>query len=512
MDYTETRRVGIIGAGVAGLATARQLTARGIDCTLFERGDVLGGVWAVGYSGFGAQVQKELYEFPDFPLPADTPDFTPGPVIQRYLEDYARHFGVWDHIRFGTSVIEVREPSEVGGSWTIVTERAGRRREDDFDMVVVAIGLYSSRPHLPSFPGQERFEGEIMHVSSFQEPEQAAGKDVVVVGFGKSATDAALESAAVADRTTLVFREPHWPVPRKLLGVLPFKWAMLSRLTSALIPPYYRPSRAERAVHTLGRPLVWLWWRLVELLLIAQCKLGPKRGRRVSLIPSERVEIDTLGEAVMLPRPELYRSLRDGSIEPQRAEIRAFTESGVVLANGETRSADVVLLGTGWKSDHSFLSADVRDAIGFHRDGYYLYRQMIAPEAPGLVFIGSASTIENIATYSIQARWLAELIAGGHELPGVDEMRRDVRDMRDWKRRVMPFSSARGARLLLHMLHYHDQLLLDMGCDPRRKRGIFAPFKEVFAPYQPGDYRGVVMGQWGGRNREPGPTSVDLAA
>ncbi|MDX1646379.1 MAG: FAD-dependent oxidoreductase [Longimicrobiales bacterium] len=87
MDYTKTERVGIIGAGVAGLATARQLVARGIACTLFERGEKLGGVWTVGYAGFGAQVQKELYEFPDYPLPADTPDFPSGHVIQEYLEE-----------------------------------------------------------------------------------------------------------------------------------------------------------------------------------------------------------------------------------------------------------------------------------------------------------------------------------------------------------------------------------------------------------------------------------------
>lgn len=84
--------------------------------------------------------------------------------------------------------------------------------------------------------------------------------------------------------------------------------------------------------------------------------------------------------------------------------------------------------------------------------------------------------------------------------------------MKAWKRGVMPFSSARGARLLLHMLHYHDQLLLDMGFDPRRKRGVFAPFKEVFAPYHPSDYRAVVMsGQVdGGSGREA--EAAELAA
>ena len=43
-DVSEVRRVAIIGAGVAGLATARVLVQQGIDCTVFERAAVLGGV------------------------------------------------------------------------------------------------------------------------------------------------------------------------------------------------------------------------------------------------------------------------------------------------------------------------------------------------------------------------------------------------------------------------------------------------------------------------------------
>ena len=60
----------------------------------------------------------------------------------------------------------------------------------------------------------------------------------------------------------------------------------------------------------------------------------------------------------------------------------------------------------------------------------------------------------------------------------------------------MPFSNARGARLLLHMLYYHDELLRDFGANPLRKRGALAPLKELFVPYQPDDYRAVVAGDW----------------
>ena len=101
------RRVGIIGAGVAGLATAKTLLADGIDCVVFERGERLGGVWADGYSNFGVQIQKELYEFPDWSLPPEAPNFTPGPIFQQYLEGYCDHFGVRPHLRLNARVISV---------------------------------------------------------------------------------------------------------------------------------------------------------------------------------------------------------------------------------------------------------------------------------------------------------------------------------------------------------------------------------------------------------------------
>lgn len=492
MDLRAVRKVGVIGAGVAGLSTAKTLLSQGLECTVFERGSVLGGVWSTGYLNFGVQVQRELYEFPDWPLPGDVPNFTPGPIIQRYLEDYAKHFGVWSRIIFETTVTGLREREDMKPGWTITHERNGFRDETEFDLVVVCIGLYSQQAHIPQAPGREEFAGEVIHASALKSVDQLNGKRVVVVGFGKSATDIALESASVASDTTIVFREPHWPVPQKLAGVLPFKWAMLNRLTSTLIPPYYHAANAEQVVHTLGKPLVWLWWRLVELLLVVQCRLWSRFGNRPSLVPAKPIEFDAFGESTMLPRPAFYRSVRDGAIEPQRSQIVRYADTGVMLENGVRVDADIVVFATGWKTDFGFLSEKTLSSIGLEDDGLYLYRQMLHPNVDHLVFIGNASTVLSILTYSLQARWLAELIKGSHRLPSNEHMRQDIEKMKAWKRRCMPFSQARGARLILHMQHYHDDLLTDLGQTPLRKTGFAAPFKEVFAPYEPSDYRDVI--------------------
>jgi dimethylaniline monooxygenase (N-oxide forming) len=495
-DVDSVRSVGIVGAGVAGLATARVLLQQGLDCTVFERSTELGGVWTVGYSNFGAQVQRELYEFPDWPLPADSPDFACGPFIQRYLEDYADHFGVTPHIRFNAEVTSIAERAGPGSGWTVTWENGGAAHSDEFDMVVVCIGLYSSKPHMPDFPGRDDFGGEVMHVSGLKSPDQLSGKRVCVLGYGKSATDAALESAAVAAETHIVVREAHWPIPSRLAGILPFKWGMLTRMASTVIPPYQRPTEVERVVHSLGKPLIWFYWRLVELLVFLQCRLGSRFGSRVDLAPKQPVEIGGFSEATMLPRPAFYRQLRQGIIQGHRGTIAAYTPAGVHLSGGAKLVVDVVVLATGWETDFGFLGVDLGRRLDAGDDGFYLYRHILHPTAPGLAFIGRASTVCSILTYSLQARWLGELLKGSHRLPGADAMAGEIAEMKAWKQSWMPPSGARSARLIIHMQHYHDELLTDLGASPLRKRGVFAPLKELIFPYEPADYGTIISGEW----------------
>ena len=513
MTMKDVKRVGIIGAGVAGLAAAKILTAQGLDCTVFEKADRLGGVWADGYSNFGVQAQKELYQFPDWPLPEGTPNFTPGPIFQQYLEDFVDHFKLRSKIRLGARVTGLEHRADRMPGWTMNFGVNGEAYEEVFDLVVVATGLYSNTPNMPSFPGESGYQGTILHNSEVKTRAPLEGRRVIVVGYGKSATDMALEAAAVADEVHIVFREAHWPVPRKLAGVLPFKWGMLNRMCGALLNPYQRPSPLVRWVHVPGKPLVWIYWRLVELLLYVQCRLGTRIAKGKNLVPSTPVEVDCFGESTMVPRPELYRLIHEGRISAHRTEIERYTPGGVVLKDGEVLDVDRVVLATGWKSDYSFIPSDVRESLGTDDDGFYLYRHILHPDLPNLAFIGHASTFLSVLTYCLQARWLTELVAGRMELPDQASMRQDIEEMKTWKRAWMPFSAGRGARVLLHMLHYHDELLTDFGANPLRKRGILAPLKELFVPYQPSDYESIVSGGWDrleGRSLPAGAQSAGI--
>jgi dimethylaniline monooxygenase (N-oxide forming) len=108
-----------------------------------------------------------------------------------------------------------------------------------------------------------------------------------------------------------------------------------------------------------------------------------------------------------------------------------------------------------------------------------------------LAFIGYASTVSNVLAYHMQALWLAGLITGKHKLPDDATQLVEIANLKRWKRSWMPFSHARAARLIVHLQHYLDELCEDLKINPLRKKGILAPLAEVFAPYQPSDYRDI---------------------
>ncbi len=282
----DVKKIGIIGAGVGGLIAAKTFLEEGFDCEVIERKGSLGGVWESGYHSLRLQLPKESYEFLDWPMPASYPTFPSCDQIVSYLNAYARHFRVFKKIHFNRWVDKLERRPD-GKGWVIRCHdtKSKEKFEKTFDFVVVCNGLYST-PHIPSLPDQDRYEGRIIHSSLFQDPESAKGTRVVVVGFGKSALDRAEEVAQLADEVTLVFRQAHWPVPRKFLGLLSNKY-MISRFMSAMLPPYLHPGKWEKRLHRYGGWLVWGFWRLMELVLRTQFRL-----KSAGALPTSRMERD----------------------------------------------------------------------------------------------------------------------------------------------------------------------------------------------------------------------------
>src|SRR5215831_3123591 len=256
------KRVCIIGAGIAGLVTAKVLKADGFAVEVFEKQAELGGVWVSSrtYPGLRANNSRESYAFSDFPYPKTVDDFPTASQIREYLHAYATRFGVEPFIRLSTEVLSV---TRVGGNRNsapvfevqVRSTAPGAIPETlQFDFVVNCNGVFSE-PQIPELDGRERFAGPVLHSSQLTDARLMAEKRVVVVGAGKSALDCANWAARHAQTCTLIFRAPHWMAPRYFVGRIRSDWLILTRSFELLLR-YHRMSRLEAFLHGQARRLV----------------------------------------------------------------------------------------------------------------------------------------------------------------------------------------------------------------------------------------------------------------
>ncbi|MQY28846.1 flavin-containing monooxygenase [Nocardia aurantia] len=463
------RRVGVVGAGIAGLATAKVLREDGFEVIVFERAETIGGVWAASrtYPGLRANNSRETYAFSDHPYESAANHYPDAEQIRGYLDSYARRFGLESAIRLSTEVVRV---GRAGTGFTVETRGPDGNGSVACDFVVVCAGTFSV-PNAPEIAGADRFEGTAVHSSAATAPELFTGQRVVVVGAGKSALDCAAWAADRARESTLVFRQPHWMAPRFLPGGVPSDRVLINRPTELLFR-YHRLSKAERVLHGPGRWLpAALMWAMGNVFRITQ---------RVPaiMVPARPLPVgfENIGMA-----SEFFAAVRTGRITLRRDVIAEFTGPHELrLGGGERVGADVVVFGTGWRTQLPFLAPEL--AAEVLRDGrFHLYRHILPPDVPGLGFVGYASSVACQLSSEISAHWLSQHFRGELELPEAEAMRAEIARVHAWVERELP-ARREGFFVGPHLLHHIDDLMTDMRLPVRRSRTAFAEYAGKFSP------------------------------
>ncbi|RIL03878.1 MAG: NAD(P)/FAD-dependent oxidoreductase [Proteobacteria bacterium] len=442
--------VAVIGAGMSGLLIAYRLRQAGVDFTIFEKNDDVGGTWYDNtYPGCRVDVANSFYSY-SFAQKADWPQhFSTQPVLLDYFRDCAEAFGVRERIRFRSEVL-LAEWDDERALWRVRVRTAdGREEVVEANAVVSAVGQLNV-PKLPDIPGRERFEGPSFHSARWDHSVPLAGRRVAVIGTGASSAQFVPVIAEEAARLDVFQRTPNWMLPvEQYHAEIPAgqRW-ILTHVPSA--------SHWHR---------FWLFWRLGDGMFLPRARVDrswPDLAHAVSASNEEMRNLLTLAlKMQVLDRPDLaekivpdyppaskrilvdngawIQALKRPNVHLITDAIREITERGVVTKDGALHEADVIVYGTGFQASKFLTPMRVvgRGGVDLHEQwagNARAYLGVTIPSFPNFFCMYGPNTnivVNGSIIYfsECEARYITSclrlVLAGGHRAL---DCRKDVHD------------------------------------------------------------------------------------
>ncbi|KAJ7442596.1 FAD/NAD-P-binding domain-containing protein [Mycena latifolia] len=536
--------VAIIGSGPAGIITAYTLLADGFSqVQILTRDSTAGGVWATERVYPGLQINNVHGEYRfsamEMPPPADGGGRLMGHDLQAYMQTFSAKF-LQDVIRFNTEVVNIHR-DEATSVWFITVEytKTATREILEFSRVVLCTGG-CSKPKVPDAfsPASAKagFRGPVIHSKYFAAeldtilnaippslPDQkSAEKSIVIVGGGKSAQDMAAHLAKMGRKVTVIFEaaDAFLASPRPLPPFI-----RKSRLLSIMSANVVLRSRLERWLHMswLGKNITQLFWSALSQASLNALSVTPNSP--LHNVRSLFWSISVNDEGV--PQEDKFHALVNaGKIEviaPTRAQGFGPDGESLILTNGQTVKADLVLLATGYASSWSdIFDANTAEQVGLnrhapdpqfafkaHRDYYSLENppasrpdsaQWASSTYNGIVpakniarrdfAINGAVFTTNVGyTWEVVAHWVSSYFLGDNmDIPKTPEeaYQHTERDAA-WIRKRFPDALQRVNESYSNAIafwtwpQYTDQLLEEMGLRSMRSGGNWFtwPFKVI---------------------------------
>lgn len=379
------KRVAIIGAGPAGLVSAKECLDQGFNVTVFEKQEQIGGLWNSDtghvWEGMRANLSRDTCRFSDFDYQHPVDMFPKQSDIATYLRDFLYHFRLLDRadFKFGCAVKNVEKDD---GGWLIQSNGQSYH----FDAVVVASGFFS-KAYIPDFLGQENFSGDITHSSLIQNFSFYQGKDVHVIGNGFSGCDIVVGLANAGANVTHIFRRPYWYLSREIEfdgQTHPIDHFLYEYPDEKILEP--EVSLAEQFQQS-NKALFELCWRQTQ-------------ANRALFKSSDSLEPP-------------YVAITDGYLEKVKSgKIVLSVCDNINLARVR---ADHIISATGFKTDLSFLSLEILDHLKYDCDDPFMPALIgqsgLHPDLEGLSFVGMYKG-PYFLTMGLQAQIAAKQLSG----------------------------------------------------------------------------------------------------
>src|SRR4051794_6472188 len=381
-------KVGIVGAGFAGLGMAIRLKQRGVDdFVVWERDAEVGGTWwANTYPGCQCDVPSHLYSF-SFALNPDWGrTYAPQPEIERYIQDVTDRYGLRPHIRTSCAVTDARW-DEATDRWHVTTE-AGQYTAD----VVVAAPGPLSEPQVPDLEGLDTFAGTTFHTANWNHDHDLTGRRVAVIGTGASAIQAVPEIQPIVESLPVFQRTPPGVAPHRDRPITDAE-----RRVYRALPPL---QRAVRAGVYFGRELLVAGLVYRPKLMGVLQKVAKKHLDKHVSEPDLRRRLTpdyALGCKRILPSNRWYPAITKPNVGVITSGIDHVRADGIVDRDGELHQVDTIIFATGFHVTDIRIAHRITGAAGTTLDAEWdgspeAYRGTAVAGFPNLFFLVGPNT------------------------------------------------------------------------------------------------------------------------
>ena len=376
--------IGIIGAGISGIASAKEAIKNGYNVQLFEKNESIGGVWySKSYPGCRIQTSKESYKYSDIEYDEDVPLYPDRDEIISYLEKTINKFNLNDKIYYNCNVINT-EFIKSSNKWKIEYYKNNETTKPITficDYLIIATGFYGETPnsqeiiknkdllkHKIFFPGDFSYTGT-------QNINMLKDKSVVIIGNGPTGCDlAAIANDHNAKKISVIYRSKRWIFQRYLWKTLSVHLYFTNRYFFCCI---------DIIPNKLYSILLVLYYYVVFLLLHGNFLFFPvpygKRVNRSNFV---------LNESFV----NLVYNKKIDYIQTNKVEI----DDDFVLTDIKAINYDVCILATGYKNSINCMKMD---------NIPLLYKHIIHPYINNCAFIGFIGTFNCMQAYELQAKW-----------------------------------------------------------------------------------------------------------
>jgi putative flavoprotein involved in K+ transport len=366
LGHTRQPYVVVVGGGQGGIALGARLRQLGVPALVLEKNERPGDSWRNRYRTLCLHDPVWYDHLPYLKFPDNWPVFSPKDKIGDWLEMYT---SVMEIPYWTSTTVRSASFDDATKRWTVVVDRDGEQLTLTPQHLVLATGM-SGKPNMPVVEGSDVFRGEQHHSCDHPGPDRYAGKRAVVIGSNNSAHDICAALWEVGADVTMVQRSSTHIVKS-------------DTLMEVGLGPLYSEEAVAAGVTTEKADLIFasLPYRIMHEF---QIPLYEEMARRDADF-YERLEKAGFwhdwgddgsglfmkylrrgsGYYIDVGAGELVAS---GEVKLAHGQIERLTEDAVVLEDGTTLPADVVVYATGYGSMNGWaadlISQEVADKVG----------------------------------------------------------------------------------------------------------------------------------------------------